>query len=181
MCVGFVQPCSSGYMSNLCSGSRLSIWREQVIGWCCWRRRHFLYVYIMVCDFVFLQERLFIILLFIRCIEALTRAGQTDRQLLPKAVSMFEVCTLDRCAIVKNLIGKPTNVFLFRTFYFISIMLDFAPKKYLKLEKRAWFFCFSSTWFVILKNFLFISLKFGQRCSGIHVSLELLLKIGDIC
>ena len=82
---------------------------------------------------------------FIRCIEALTRAGQTDRQLLPKAVSMFEVCTLDRCAIVKNLIGKTTNVFLFRTFYFISIMLDFAPKKYLKLEKRAWFFWFSST------------------------------------
>ena len=30
---------------------------------------------------------------FVRCIEALTRAGQTDRQLLPKAVSMFEVCT----------------------------------------------------------------------------------------
>ena len=26
-----------------------------------------------------------------RCVEALTRAGQLDRQLLPKAVSMFEV------------------------------------------------------------------------------------------
>ena len=30
--------------------------------------------------------------IFVRCIEALTRAGQSDRQLLPKAVSMFEVC-----------------------------------------------------------------------------------------
>ena len=28
-----------------------------------------------------------------RCVEALTRAAQSDRQLLPKAVSMFEVCT----------------------------------------------------------------------------------------
>ena len=28
---------------------------------------------------------------FVRCVEALTRAGQLDRQLLPKAVSMFEV------------------------------------------------------------------------------------------
>lgn len=32
-------------------------------------------------------------LLSCRCVEALTRAGQSDRQLLPKAVSMFEVCT----------------------------------------------------------------------------------------
>lgn len=30
-------------------------------------------------------------LLFNRCIEALTRAGQSDRALIPKAVSMFEV------------------------------------------------------------------------------------------
>ena len=30
-------------------GSRLSIRRKQVIGWCCWRRRHFLYVHVMVC------------------------------------------------------------------------------------------------------------------------------------
>ena len=35
---------------------------------------------------------------FNRCIEALTRAGQSDRTLIPKAVSMFEV----RC---RNIIG----------------------------------------------------------------------------
>ena len=39
----------------------------------------------------------------VRCIEALTRAGQTDRQLLPKAVSMFEVRTWDSYAIDKKL------------------------------------------------------------------------------
>ena len=33
-----------------------------------------------------------------------------------------------------------TDGCFFRTFYFISIMSDFAPKKYLKLEKRACFF-----------------------------------------
>jgi hypothetical protein len=73
---------------------------------------------------------------FVRCIEALTRAGQSDRQLLPKAVSMFEVCTCwdNSCVIVKE-----PDCFL-RTFYFISIMSDFAQKKYLKLEKRAFFF-----------------------------------------
>ena len=46
---------------------------------------------------------------FLRCIEALTRAGQYDRQLLPKAVSMFEVCTWNSCAMVKKLMKKKNN------------------------------------------------------------------------
>jgi hypothetical protein len=98
---------------------------------------------------------------FVRCIEALTRAGQTDRQLLPKAVSMFEVGYREH--LFESSDGK-----CLRTFYSISIMSDFAPKKYPKLEKRTFLSPLLVDFFI--SNLLF--LKFGQRRAGIHVSFK---------
>ena len=45
---------------------------------------------------------------------------------------------LEIVVLFNNLMEKLFG--FFRTFYFISIMSDYAPKRYLKLEKRAFFF-----------------------------------------
>ena len=111
------------FFSFYCSkGSCLPIWCTEVIGWC-WRwRRHFLSVYIMVWLFPWAfffsnwtsVSNYVVFFFFNRCVEALTRAGQSDRQLLPKAVTMFEVW----CYIfIFGESGLETNIFFFFFFF----------------------------------------------------------------
>lgn len=64
-----------------------------------------------------------------RCVEALTRAGATDRKLLLRAVAMFEVTMI-------NFICSPAQCRWVRISFCISTTSDFVPKKYLKREKR---------------------------------------------
>ena len=42
------------------------------------------------------QKTALALVVMVRCIEALTRAGEVDKSLLPKAVNMFEVCPAER-------------------------------------------------------------------------------------
>jgi hypothetical protein len=88
----------------------------------------------------------------IRCVEALTRAGEVDRRLLPKAVNMFEVRSqhLPFLADIQTLMSSCTCVEFFRISFSTLIMLVFVPRKYLMPEKRAFHLPF---FFVALMNF----------------------------
>lgn len=74
--------------------SRVQIWCYE-IRWRRWGgRRDFLFVYTLVSIFVaFSSFRNVCLLSFftLRCVEALTRAGQYDKSMLSRAVTMFEV------------------------------------------------------------------------------------------
>lgn len=69
---------------------------------------------------------------FLRCIEALTRAGAWDRPLLQRAIGMFEVMS-------SSLSLRSQALYHCRISFCIPTTLGYARKKFLRQEKGSWF------------------------------------------
>ena len=111
--------------------SCLPIWRAQVRRWGRWRGGDFLFVHplVSVSSFSAVYK---LTSLKCRCVEALTRAGEYDKQLLQRSVSMFEVW-LDALPFC----SPQLHVFFFRRISCCTwTMLVYVRRKFPMLERR---------------------------------------------